>query len=58
MTPQPLGSEPAKEEITNNLVIQSREYQNRNTYEELPEENVEVKAEKKVKQMKLTKNFV
>lgn len=35
MTPQPVLNEPYKEQ-SNNLVIQSREYQNKNVFDELP----------------------
>ena len=58
MTPQLSSSEGYKEEGNNDLVIHSRQYQNRNTFDELAEQKAEIKSEKKVKQMKLTKNYV
>lgn len=62
LKPKPVKKAPiaANEDFTKeqntNLVIKSREYQNKNNYEDV--EKVEVKPERNIKQMKLTKESV
>lgn len=48
-----MANEDVTKEQNTNLVIKSREYQNKNNYEDI--EKVEVKPERNIKQMKIPK---